>query len=82
MSVKFHQFYTEVALWNIDTVILFGKRYLKAVQQSCVQKEKANKYYSMIVSECSLTVGYMLYIASNSTKTACESVAVYEEVCA
>lgn len=32
-------------------VILFGKRYLKAVQQSCVQKEKANKYYSMIVSE-------------------------------
>lgn len=32
-------------------VIPFGKRYLKAVQQSCVQKEKANKYYKMIVRE-------------------------------
>lgn len=32
-------------------VILFGKRYLKAVQQSCVQKEGANKYYRMVAGE-------------------------------
>lgn len=54
--LKFHHFYTGVALWNIDTeygdfFFFFGKIYLKAVQQSCVQKEKAKKYYSITVNE-------------------------------